>query len=217
MRTLQASTGRLPVRLTQSVVHLVPSHPSGIGQPLTLLQSGDFSRLDNRSKEDSMSRLKGITRIASVLSMAFGLCMAAPAVGQEVSERPPRAERTGERPDPAEMLERRVSSLTERLELNPRQQTGVRAILAREQERRQEIIGANGPGGSAGRVARPSEAEREEMHERMRQSRAETESDIAAMLDAHQLARYREMQAESQGREGAPADRGGRQRGETAN
>ena len=89
--------------------------------------------------EASRGRARRLSRILSAgAALAVGLLLAPQASAQGSQDRPDRPERPrgeaghdhrGPRMDPAQRLERRMTTLTERLQLTARQQTQVRSIL----------------------------------------------------------------------------------------
>src|SRR3712207_4371906 len=111
------------------------------------------------------------TKLASVGVFAAGLALAPQACAQsEQQGRPDRAAR-GERMDPAQRIERRVSALTERLQLSQQQATQVRQILTDESVQ----MGALREKGRGG-------ADRESLRSQMQSLREGTEKKIDAVL-----------------------------------
>jgi hypothetical protein len=84
--------------------------------------------------------MTSMKRLAFGAVLAAGLVLAPQAGAQsEQQERPDRGGQRGERMDPQQRLERRVSMLTERLRLSQQQATQIRQILTQEQTQMQPL------------------------------------------------------------------------------
>ena len=181
----------------------------------------------NRIRRPVFSRFLAGTVLAG--SLAFAAQAEAQQNGQTGQARQERAEgrggRGGERGDPAQMVERRVSRLTEALQLNTSQSESIRRILLEEQAQMKTLRPEAGPrrvaGDSAARAERRQRADsatRGERRERpdsatMAQNRAQmealrqrTDARIEGVLSNDQRAAYRELVAKRP--EGGPGGRG---------
>jgi hypothetical protein len=143
--------------------------------------------------------MKSITRLALGAAIAAGLALAPEAGAQGEQQGRTRPER-GERMDPAQRLERRVGTLTERLQLSTQQAAQVRQILAQEQTQMQALR-QKVEGGADREGLR---AERQSIHQR-------TEQQIDAVLTAQQRTTYRELREQMKERR-----KGGRRNGQTS-
>ena len=121
--------------------------------------------------------------------LAFGAALAtglllAPAAGAQSEQqgRPDRGGMRGERMDPAQRVERRVSMMTERLSLSTEQATQVRQILTKESEQMRALF-ENAQGG----------ADRESLRPQMQSLRDSTDKQIEGVLTPDQLTTYREL------------------------
>lgn len=125
-----------------------------------------------------------------------------------------------ERFDPAQMLDRRVSFLTEQLQLSSSQQTQVRSMLSDEMNamralRPQGTREGRGQGGVGrdstrsrddarrGERAPGVDARRDSVRAQMQQIRQRTEQRLASVLNAQQQTKYRELQKQMEDRRGA--------------
>jgi protein CpxP len=107
----------------------------------------------------------------------------------------------GERVDPAQRLEQRVSLLTERLQLNASQQTQVRSILTEELNAMQAFRSKRGDG--AQRQDQPeARAQRDSARTQMRALRERTEQRINGVLSEQQRTKYEELRQSMQERRG---------------
>lgn len=104
----------------------------------------------------------------------------------------------GERFDPAQMLERRVALLTERLQLSSSQQTQVRSILTEEVK----AIQAFRPKGGDDARRQENRAQRDSVRTQMRAMRERTEQRIEGVLTAEQRTKYQELRKEMEERRG---------------
>lgn len=141
-----------------------------------------------------------LPRLAAVgAALAIGLF----ASTVDAQGRPQGDDRRGgraERMDPAQMLERRLSFLTEQLQLSASQQTQVRSILSEEQTAMQALRprrDANAP-----REARPDSARRDSVRAQMQSLRQRTSERLERVLTAEQRTRYAELQKTMQDRRG---------------
>jgi hypothetical protein len=145
-------------------------------------------------------RIIGRARILALgAAIAAGLVLAPQAGAQsEQQGRPDRGGQRGERMDPAQRLERRMSTLNERLQLSTQQAAQIRQILTQEQTQMQAL-----------RQKAEGGASRESLQAEMRAIRQRTEQQIEGVLTEQQRATYRELR-ESMRRDRGP--RGDRQR-----
>lgn len=185
----------------------------------------------NRIKRPVFSRILAGTVLVG--SLAFAAQAQAQQQGQAGQTRPERSAEgrggRGEKPDPAQMVERRVTRLTEELKLTSGQTTAVRQILLDEQKQMETLRpeGLGGRGRNAGdsaargeRRQRPDSAtmakmraQMEASREQMKALRTRTDARITAVLSSNQRAAYKELVAKRDERaEGSPG-RGGPGRG----
>jgi hypothetical protein len=187
----------------------------------------------NRTKRPMFSRVVAGTVLAGSLAFAAQV----QAQGQAGQTRPERSAegRGGRGGDPARMVERRVTRLTEVLKLSTSQATAIRQILLDEQKQMEALRPEGGPRGArgdsaargerrqrpdsaaraAGRV-RPDSATRERMRaemeanrEKMNTLRTQTDAKISAVLSVDQRTAYQALVAKRAERpEGGPG-RGG--------
>jgi Spy/CpxP family protein refolding chaperone len=184
-----------------------------------------------------------LPRVLAGTVIAASLAFAAPAEaqqsgGQASGQRPERGAeqrgpgRRGERPDPAQMIDRRVTMLTERLDLSATQGVSIREILLDEQTKMRALrpeLGSGQPGqrpagsvrgertrgDSAGRAqrSRPDSAERAQLRMEFQALRQSTDARIEGVLTVEQRTAYRELvKARGERLEGGPR-RGGAGRG----
>jgi Spy/CpxP family protein refolding chaperone len=124
-----------------------------------------------------------IRLLALGAALATGLVLAPQAGAQsEQQGRPDRGGMRGERMDPAQRIERRVSMMTERLKLSTEQATQVRQILTKESEQMRALFD-KAQGG----------ADRESLRPQMQSLRESTEKQIEGVLTQQQQATYREL------------------------
>src|SRR5918992_5403440 len=120
-------------------------------------------------------------RLAAVgAALAIGL-FASTVDAQGRPQGDDRGGRRAERLDPAQMLDRRVSFLTEQLQLSSSQQTQVRSILSEEMNAMQAL---RPQGAREGR--QPGDARRDSVRTQMQQIRQRTEQRLANVLNAQQ-------------------------------
>ena len=137
------------------------------------------------------------TKLAFVGVIAAGLALAPQACAQsEQQGRPDRAAR-GERMDPAQRIERRVSTLTERLQLSQRQATQIRQILT-DESTQMRAIREKAQGG----------ADRESLRPQFQSLREGTEKKIDAVLTASQRQTYARLREEMRQRREQRGERG---------
>src|SRR5215210_1014236 len=154
--------------------------------------------------------------LAAGMALAAGLLVAPQAGAQGGYDHGPGDRGPGrsgqQRMDPGQRLERRVSLLTERLQLSSQQQTQVRQILTREGEQVQALF-PNGRGQDERSRAQDSTS-RAAMRSRMQAIRTQTDQQIERVLTAQQRATYRTLQAERQKRHDGARERDGTRRGQ---
>jgi hypothetical protein len=116
-------------------------------------------------------------------ALATGLVLAPQAGAQsEQQGHPDRGGMRGERMDPAQRIERRVSMMTERLGLSTEQATKVRQILTKESEQMRALWEKAQTG-----------ADRESLRPQVQSIREDTEKQIEGVLTQQQLTTYREL------------------------
>ena len=126
--------------------------------------------------------MKSMTRLTFGAVLAAGLVLAPQAGAQsEQQGRPGRPER-GQRMDPQQRVERRISMLTERLQLSQQQATQLRQILTEEQTQLQPLWQRAEAG-----------ADRESLRPEMKAIRQRTEQRIEGVLTEQQRTTYREL------------------------
>src|SRR3712207_6580390 len=123
--------------------------------------------------------------------LAAGLALAPQAGAQSEQQGRPDRPGRGERMDPAQRVERRVSMLTERLQLSPQQATQVRQILTEESTQIRALF-EKAQGGADRATLRPQ----------MQSLREGTEKRIDAVLTAQQRATYAQLREEMRKRRG---------------
>jgi periplasmic protein CpxP/Spy len=153
-------------------------------------------------------------RMFTLAAAALGLAIALFASTANAQDRPQGdAQRRGrpERFDPAQRVERRITFLTEQLQLSESQQTQIRSILTEEMNAMQALRP------QAGREERRAEADarRDSVRAQMQQLRQRTEQRIAGVLNAQQRTKYQELQKQREehrgrGRGDADGSRGDR-------
>jgi Spy/CpxP family protein refolding chaperone len=148
-----------------------------------------------------------IRLLALGAALATGLVLAPQAGAQsEQQGRPDRGGQRGERMDPAQRLERRVGTLTERLSLSTQQASQVRQILTKENEQMQAL-----------RQKAEAGADRESLRPEMQSIRQRTDQQIEGVLTDKQRTTYRELresmrkerEKRGEGRHGGPPLRKG--------
>lgn len=143
--------------------------------------------------------MKKIARLAFGAALAAALVGAPEAGAQSEQQGRARPER-GQRMDPAQRIERRVSMMTERLQLSQTQATQIRQILTQESEQMRAIFekGQNG-------------ADREALRPEVQAVREGTEKKIDAVLTESQRKSYAELREQMrQRRERGEGPRGER-------
>ena len=132
-----------------------------------------------------------------VLGAAVALGLSASSVdAQERGEGNARRGGRPERFDPAQRIERRVSFLTEQLQLSASQQTQVRSILTEELN----AIQALRPQGVGEDRRRPGDSGPDSVRTQMQQIRQRTEQRLANVLNAAQRTKYQELQKQMEER-----------------
>jgi Spy/CpxP family protein refolding chaperone len=157
--------------------------------------------------------------IAAGAAIVGSFAFASSAVAQDQDQGAARGQQDGRRFDPAQMTERRISRMTETLQLSQSQVTQIRAILT-DEHTQMEALRKNGdaqrpddragpPQGNDGNgrpdAGRGGAGGRRELPPEVKAIRDKSESRIAAVLTPQQLSTYRAQQAER-------AKRGGEQR-----
>lgn len=146
--------------------------------------------------------MKRIAQLALGAALTAGLVLAPQAGAQsEQQGRPDRRER-GERMDPQQRLDRRVSMLTERLQLSQQQATQIRQILTQEHTQ-MAALRQKAEGG----------ADRESLRPEMQSIRQRSEQQIDGVLTAQQRTTYRELREQMRKERG---ERGEKRRGGAA-
>ena len=135
-----------------------------------------------------------------IVLIAFAFAALAPLNAQDFRARLPEGDARPQREaDPQERIDRRVTHLTEALSLSPEQTTEVRSILTSNQEKMMAL--------------RESTTDRRELRQQMMQSLRETDTQIEALLDDGQKAKYAEIKQKERrrrgGRSGGRPQRGG--------
>jgi Spy/CpxP family protein refolding chaperone len=138
--------------------------------------------------------MKSMTRLAFGAVLTAGLVLAPQAGAQ--SEQQGRPER-GQRMDPQQRLERRLSMMTEKLQLSQSQATQIREILTKENEQMRGLW-EKAQGG----------ADRESLRPQMQSIREGTEKQIDAVLTEQQRTTYRELREQMRKERGERGERG---------
>jgi len=125
------------------------------------------------------------TKLAFGAVLAAGLALAPQAGAQSEQQGRPDRQGRGARMDPAQRIERRVSTLTERLQLSQQQATQIRQILTDESTQMRALF-EKARGG----------ADRESLRPQMQSLREGTEKKIDAVLTAQQRATYASLREE---------------------
>lgn len=142
--------------------------------------------------------MKSITKLAFGAAVAAALVLAPEAGAQSEQQGRTRPER-GQRMDPAQRIERRVSMMTERLQLSQPQATQIRQILTQESEQMRAIFEKGQNGG-----------DREALKPEMKSVREGTDKKIDAVLTESQRKSYAELREQMRQRRG---ERKGTQKG----
>ena len=145
--------------------------------------------------------MKSITKLAFGAALAAGLVLAPEAGAQSEQQGRTRPER-GQRMDPAQRIERRVSMMTERLQLSQPQATQIRQILTQESEQMRAIFEKGQNGG-----------DREALRPEMQSVREGTEKKIDAVLTESQRKSYAELREQMRQRRGERGERKGTRKG----
>jgi hypothetical protein len=136
--------------------------------------------------------MKSMTRLAFGAALAAGLALAPEAGAQsEQQGRPDRGGQRGERMDPQQRLERRLTMLTERLQLSQQQATQIRQILTQEQTQMASL-----------RQKAEGGASRESLRPEMQAIRQRSEQQIEGVLTDQQRTTYRELRESMRQRRG---------------
>jgi hypothetical protein len=125
--------------------------------------------------------MKSMTRLAFGAVLATGLVLAPQAGAQSEPQGRARSER-GQRMDPQQRLQRRVTVMTERLQLSQQQATRIREILTQEHTQIQAL-----------REKAESGADRDALRPQMQSIRQRTEQQIDGVLTEQQRTTYREL------------------------
>ena len=145
--------------------------------------------------------MKSITKLAFGAALAAALVLAPDAGAQSEQQGRTRPER-GQRMDPAQRIERRVSMMTERLQLSQPQATQIRQILTQESEQMRAIFEKGQNGG-----------DREALRPEMQSVREATEKKIDAVLTESQRKSYAELREQMRQRRGERGERKGTRKG----
>ena len=142
------------------------------------------------------------TKLAFGAVLAAGLALAPQAGAQSEQQGRPDRPGRGERMDPAQRIERRVSTLTERLQLSQQQATRIRQILT-DESTQMRAIRDKAQGG----------ADRESLRPQVQSLREGTEKKIDAVLTESQRKTYAELREQMRQRreqrgEGRPTRKG---------
>ena len=168
-------------------------------------------------------RSNGIKRVLAGTVLVGSLAFAAQAeaqqngAGQAGQAGQARAEgrggRGGPRLAPEQMVERRVSRLTEELALNASQSESIRQILLEEQAKMEALRPEGGPRRAPGDTAargerrqRPDSAVMAQNRAQMEALRQQTDARIERVLTSDQVGKYRELVKNRP--EGGPGGRG---------
>ena len=145
--------------------------------------------------------MKSITKLAFGAALAAALVLAPDAGAQSEQQGRTRPER-GQRMDPAQRIERRVSMMTERLQLSQPQATQIRQILTQESEQMRAIFEKGQNGG-----------DREALRPEIQSVREGTEKKIDAVLTESQRKSYAELREQMRQRRGERGERKGTRKG----
>ncbi len=145
--------------------------------------------------------MKSITKLAFGAALAAALVLAPEAGAQSEQQGRTRPER-GQRMDPAQRIERRVSMMTERLQLSQPQATQIRQILTQESEQIRAIFEKGQNGG-----------DREARRPEIQSVREGTEKKIDAVLTESQRKSYAELREQMRQRRGERGERKGTRKG----
>jgi Spy/CpxP family protein refolding chaperone len=145
--------------------------------------------------------MKSITKLAFGAVLAAALVVAPEATAQSEQQGRARQER-GQRMDPAQRVERRVSMMTERLQLSQPQATQIRQTLTQESEQMRAIFEKGQNGG-----------DREGLRPEIRSLREGTEKKIEAVLTEPQRKSYAELREQMRQRRDERGARKGTRKG----
>ena len=145
--------------------------------------------------------MKSITKLAFGAALAAALVLAPEAGAQSEQQGRTRPER-GQRMDPAQRIERRVTMMTERLQLSQPQATQIRQILTQESEQMRAIFEKRQNGG-----------DREALRPEIESVREGTEKKIDAVLTESQRKSYAELREQMRQRRGERGERKGTRKG----
>ena len=137
------------------------------------------------------------TKLAFGAVLAAGLALAPQAGAQREQQGRPDRPGRGERMDPAQRIERRVSTLTERLQLSQQQATQIRQILTDESVQ-MGALREKARGGT----------DRESLRPQMQSLREGTEKKIDAVLTDAQRRTYAELREQMRQRREQRGERG---------
>jgi Spy/CpxP family protein refolding chaperone len=147
--------------------------------------------------------MKRMTKLAFGAVLAAGLALAPQADAQSEQQGRPERPGRGERLDPAQRIERRVSMLTERLQLSEQQAAQIRQILTEESTQMRALFDKAEGGG----------ADRESLRPQVQSLREGSEKKIDAVLTAQQRTTYAQLREEMRKRRDERGE-GRRPRGE---
>src|SRR5687767_13043970 len=145
--------------------------------------------------------MKSITKLAFGAALAAALVLAPQAGAQSEQQGRTRPER-GQRMDPAQRIERRVSMMTERLQLSQPQATQIRQILTQESEQMRAIFEKRQNGG-----------DREALRPEIQLVREGADKRIDAVLTDSQRKSYAELREQMRQRRGERSERKGTRKG----
>ena len=145
--------------------------------------------------------MKSITKLAFGAALAAALVLAPDAGAQSEQQGRTRQER-GQRMDPAQRIERRVSMMTERLQLSQPQATQIRQILTQESEQMRAIFEKRQNGG-----------DREALRPEIQLVREGADKRIDAVLTDSQRKSYAELREQMRQRRGERSERKGTRKG----
>jgi periplasmic protein CpxP/Spy len=145
--------------------------------------------------------MKSITKLAFGAALAAALVLAPEAGAQSEQQGRTRPER-GQRMDPAQRIERRVTMMTERLQLSQPQATQIRQILTQESEQMRAIFEKG-----------QSSGDRDALRPEIQSVRDGTEKKIDAVLTDSQRKSYAELREQMRQRRGERGERKGTQKG----
>jgi hypothetical protein len=157
---------------------------------------------------------RAVIAAASAAALIATLALAPGAFAQQQGQNYPQGQERGQgrgQRDPQQMIDRRISNLTQSLQLSADQQTRIRAILGNESTQMEALRQKNGVQAPQGRAQRPDgqrpdSAERggpggrgfggRNMPPEVKALRDQTEKQIEGVLNSSQLTKYRELKAQ---------------------